>query len=158
MKKVGTYILWPFWIHILRPSGICYGNWEILWVYVTPFWYIVSRKIWQPWHNCNNVDTFLAFVLVQVALIRTSYCGTVSSSSIPVIRSSFFVTSFFAFDFLQKKIQINFSAWEERMTWKATTYFIAFFSNSNGMTCKVASHAANCKASFDSCSNRWLKF
>jgi hypothetical protein len=31
------YILWPF------------GNVVVIWLYFFPFWYIVSRKIWQPW-------------------------------------------------------------------------------------------------------------
>jgi hypothetical protein len=30
---------------ILQPFGICCGNS----VYFSPFWYVVPRKIWQPW-------------------------------------------------------------------------------------------------------------
>jgi hypothetical protein len=44
------YLLWPF--------GIFYGRlvfvmaiWYILWLFgiFFPFWYVVPRKIWQPW-------------------------------------------------------------------------------------------------------------
>jgi hypothetical protein len=35
------YILWAF--------GIVRGNL----VYFFPFWYIVPRKIWQPWFQCR---------------------------------------------------------------------------------------------------------
>jgi hypothetical protein len=35
-------ILRPFGIHTLWPFGIFHG-------YFPPFWYVVPRKIWQPW-------------------------------------------------------------------------------------------------------------
>jgi hypothetical protein len=31
--------------YILRPFGLCCGHFDILF----PFWYVVPRKIWQPW-------------------------------------------------------------------------------------------------------------
>jgi hypothetical protein len=37
--------------NILRPFGTFYshfGNLVVTW-YIFPLWYIVSRKIWQPW-------------------------------------------------------------------------------------------------------------
>jgi hypothetical protein len=50
MEKVGIPILWPFGIfysHLVYFMNIweCCGNS----VYFSPFWYIASRKIWQPW-------------------------------------------------------------------------------------------------------------
>jgi hypothetical protein len=46
------YILWPF------------GNLEVILEYVSPFWYIVQRRFWQPWcaivgnliKICENVE------------------------------------------------------------------------------------------------------
>jgi hypothetical protein len=42
--------------NILRPFGIFYGRLVISGnlVYFSPFWYIVSRKIWQPWSKCRQ--------------------------------------------------------------------------------------------------------
>jgi hypothetical protein len=60
------FILWPFGIctaslnicgqlenftvnwNILRSIGIFYYILEIFWSYLSPFWHIVRRKIWQP--------------------------------------------------------------------------------------------------------------
>jgi hypothetical protein len=44
------YILWPFG-NILRPFGIFYGHlltMVVIWYIFSPFWCIVSRRIWQP--------------------------------------------------------------------------------------------------------------
>jgi hypothetical protein len=45
-------------LYVLRPFGIIYGRLENLFydnlVYFPPFWYIVSRKIWQPWAEANG--------------------------------------------------------------------------------------------------------
>jgi hypothetical protein len=41
-----------FILKILRPLGIHFmAIWSFggIWVYFPPLWYIVSRKIWQPW-------------------------------------------------------------------------------------------------------------
>jgi hypothetical protein len=38
-------VLLPFHIHILWPFGIFSGHFGIFF----PFWYVVPRKIWQPW-------------------------------------------------------------------------------------------------------------
>jgi hypothetical protein len=54
-NRNGWYILWPFGIH--------YGHFVhfmAIWlfsgnlVYVPPFWYIMSRKIWQPCFIAQN--------------------------------------------------------------------------------------------------------
>jgi hypothetical protein len=37
------YIFWPF------------GILRVIWYILTPFWYIVSRKIWQP---CLYLETY----------------------------------------------------------------------------------------------------
>jgi hypothetical protein len=49
MKKVGIF-LYPIEIYYIRPYGTFYGNRVIWWQFgiFPPFWYIVSRKIWQP--------------------------------------------------------------------------------------------------------------
>jgi hypothetical protein len=43
--------------NILRPFGIVYGKLVMCCgnlVYFTPFWYVVSRKIWHPWHRISS--------------------------------------------------------------------------------------------------------
>jgi hypothetical protein len=44
-------ILRPFDIPYLGPFGIFYGKL----VYFSPFWYIVPRKIWQPWPEVQKL-------------------------------------------------------------------------------------------------------
>jgi hypothetical protein len=44
------YILWPiglFYVHLVYSVSI----WYMLWLFgiFFPFWYVVPRKIWQPW-------------------------------------------------------------------------------------------------------------
>jgi hypothetical protein len=66
-------------IHILCPFKICicilwsFGNFVVIWyVNVSPFWYFVSRKIWQPWletelmknKNSANFDTIISFKII----------------------------------------------------------------------------------------------
>jgi hypothetical protein len=37
---------------ILRPLGIflwAFGNFVVIWYIFSPLWYVVPRKIWQPW-------------------------------------------------------------------------------------------------------------
>jgi hypothetical protein len=40
----------------LEYIGIFYGHFVILLVYCPPFWYIVSRKIWQPWNGHRELE------------------------------------------------------------------------------------------------------
>jgi hypothetical protein len=51
MGNVGTVDM-EIW-NILLPFGILYirtfGNFMVTWYIFSPFWYIVLRKIWQPW-------------------------------------------------------------------------------------------------------------
>jgi hypothetical protein len=45
------YILWPFGIFYVLLFGIFGGHMEyfmVIW-YIFPFWYVLPRKIWQPW-------------------------------------------------------------------------------------------------------------
>jgi hypothetical protein len=55
-----------FW-QILWPLGILQAVWHILWsfcrfcghlLYIFPFWYVVTRKIWQPWRRINHSPHF----------------------------------------------------------------------------------------------------
>jgi hypothetical protein len=57
------YILWPFGQflgHIpsifLQPFGISYGHL----LYTFPFWYVVPRKIWQPWWREKSLSSFFS--------------------------------------------------------------------------------------------------
>jgi hypothetical protein len=46
--------------NILRPSGTFYGhfgNSVVIWYIFSPFWYIVSRKIWQPRKDGRSLKT-----------------------------------------------------------------------------------------------------
>jgi hypothetical protein len=43
------YVLWPF------------GNVVVIWHIFPPFWYIVSRKIWQPWVGLCKVRNKVLF-------------------------------------------------------------------------------------------------
>jgi hypothetical protein len=55
------YILWTF--------GIFYGHLE----YFFPFWYVASRKIWQPWYTPmagKIVDACAAFIFASEVLIN----------------------------------------------------------------------------------------
>jgi hypothetical protein len=37
-------------LSILRPFGTTlFGIFYSYWVHFTPLWYVVARKIWQPW-------------------------------------------------------------------------------------------------------------
>jgi hypothetical protein len=64
LDKFRRVLKWKMFVYfmaiwkILRPFGIFYGHlvyfmaiWYILWQFgiFLPFWYIVSRKNWQPW-------------------------------------------------------------------------------------------------------------
>jgi hypothetical protein len=42
------YFLGPFGLFYVRSSGILCGQL----VRLSPFWYVVPRKIWQPWLQC----------------------------------------------------------------------------------------------------------
>jgi hypothetical protein len=54
--------LWPFGIfygHLLYFTDIYYilwpfGNVVVIWHIFPPFWYIASRKIWQPWSKAES--------------------------------------------------------------------------------------------------------
>jgi hypothetical protein len=55
LEKIGI-----FFGHLENITSLCYilwqiGNFESIWYIFPPFWYIVSRKIWQPWtlHHCR---------------------------------------------------------------------------------------------------------
>jgi hypothetical protein len=62
MEDVGTFYehlvyftnIWS----ILRPFGLFYDHlvyFMVVWyIYCFPFWYVVLRKIWQPWSTNNN--------------------------------------------------------------------------------------------------------
>jgi hypothetical protein len=42
---------------IFRPLGVFYGHlvYFVIW-YISPLWYIVPRKIWQPWSKARPRD------------------------------------------------------------------------------------------------------
>jgi hypothetical protein len=49
MEDVGiVYVLWVYFTDI----------WYILWLFgiFSPFWYVVPRKIWQPWSQASKND------------------------------------------------------------------------------------------------------
>jgi hypothetical protein len=60
LKGKGGYILRPFGIYV-RPFGILYGHL----VYFLPFWYIVSRKIWQPCTQVLERKAKIQRILIQ---------------------------------------------------------------------------------------------
>jgi hypothetical protein len=53
LRDLQWNILWPFglfYCHLVY----CEAIWYILWLFgvFSQFWYIVPRKIWQPWSLC----------------------------------------------------------------------------------------------------------
>jgi hypothetical protein len=54
--------------YILLPFGIFYGYL----VYVSPFWYAVPRKIWQPWPE----DVFSLSQLRQIRSFSTTFIAS----------------------------------------------------------------------------------
>jgi hypothetical protein len=58
---VFCYILWTF--------GIVRGNL----VYFSTFWYLVQRKIWQPWNRCNLLHFMYICSLRQDCLVTPRY-------------------------------------------------------------------------------------
>jgi hypothetical protein len=45
-------ILWPFGLfygHLIYFMDLWYRYFVVIWYFFPPFWYIVQRKIWQPW-------------------------------------------------------------------------------------------------------------
>jgi hypothetical protein len=51
-ENVGLFACGYLGYTYIRPFVICYctfGNLVVIWYILPPFWYIVSRKIWQPW-------------------------------------------------------------------------------------------------------------
>jgi hypothetical protein len=66
-------------LHILWPSGICHNLFDILydhliflWSFGTfyPFWYVVSRKIWQPCSSRHLAVASPALAATSLALPR----------------------------------------------------------------------------------------
>jgi hypothetical protein len=51
IENVGILHIWSFF-NFSRPFGINYGPFGIIFcarlVYLSPFWYVLPRKIWQP--------------------------------------------------------------------------------------------------------------
>jgi hypothetical protein len=60
MENVVMYILWLIGIfyaiwYIIWPLDTFCGNVVVIWyTYFSQFWYIVSRKIWQPWFRLHS--------------------------------------------------------------------------------------------------------
>jgi hypothetical protein len=59
MKNAGL-----FYRHLEYITAILYilrsfGNLLVIWHMFSPFWYIVRRKIWQPWSSLTEKQTKL---------------------------------------------------------------------------------------------------
>jgi hypothetical protein len=70
LGKFWRVLQWKFLVYfmvictILRPFGVFYGYL----VYFSPFWYVVPRKIWQPWSRTR----------IQFKATRVTRLGEVS--------------------------------------------------------------------------------
>jgi hypothetical protein len=72
------YLSWPFGIlcgHLLDFKAICYILWTS--VALSPFWYIVPRKIWQPCDQCDfdgNIFLALSTLVKNTGAFRLHSC------------------------------------------------------------------------------------
>jgi hypothetical protein len=80
------YVVFLVIWYILWPIGMCCGPLA----YLSTFWYVVPRKIWQPWPNpilcLHNVQTVRVPLIRLFAKWMRTYCaslGTKKSSHSP---------------------------------------------------------------------------
>jgi hypothetical protein len=74
------YLLWSFGF-ICPPFGIFCGHLVYVWYAFSHFWYVVPRKIWQPWtsrerdHFNDNLESINSFSLKATTLHSYTLAG-----------------------------------------------------------------------------------